>query len=223
MYKCFVIYLENNIKSVEFSKLTYNKLLSLNMDVELFKGTPALEAECIFQKQNRTLINTEENKQQLRSYNGVKGCFYSHYMLWDKCVKHDNPILIFEDDVEIKREFFPVNWNDILVLSLPRKDSWLQFSDYFNNFEKDKSQQLKIDNLNAEIFKNDCMTGTSGYAIKPSAAKKLINYYNNTYTAVDRAINKSIVDIYIHPLIMGRELPLSITAKSLTIKSDKYK
>jgi GR25 family glycosyltransferase involved in LPS biosynthesis len=47
------------------------------------------------------------------------------------------------------------------------------------------------------------MPGCCGYAIKPHAAKKLIDTYKNTYLPADNAINQHHVKIQVHNYIMG--------------------
>lgn len=37
---------------------------------------------------------------------GEAGCYASHYLLWQKCVELDEPIIIFEDDFSIEDELF---------------------------------------------------------------------------------------------------------------------
>lgn len=59
------------------------------------------------------------------------------------------------------------------------------------------------------------MPGTPGYAIKPAAAKKLVDMYKNTWLPSDNAINLYVVMIQVHNHIMGRALVRDDGKKSL--------
>jgi hypothetical protein len=60
------------------------------------------------------------------------------------------------------------------------------------------------------------MPGCCGYAIKPHAAKILVDTYNKTYLPADNAINQQLVKIQIHNNIMGKALVKQDGKKSLT-------
>lgn len=127
---------------------------------------------------------------------GVIGCFYSHYNLWRKCMEIDEPIMIFEDDVIFFREWHPIEWKDILILSLG-KSSFL--NEPWKSYLENPSGMPQAIN-----WVNYSMPGASGYAIKPKAARRLVKFYHRYYYAADNAINKSICDLQIHNYIMGR-------------------
>lgn len=127
---------------------------------------------------------------------GVIGCFYSHYALWEKCIDLNEPILIFEDDVKFYRNWIPVPFDDVLILSLG-KSSFLG-----------EPQKTYLENPTgtpyAHKWQNFSMPGASGYAIKPNAAKGLIKFYRPYWYPADNAINQFICNIQIHSYLMGR-------------------
>ena len=127
---------------------------------------------------------------------GVLGCFYSHLDLWQRCADLDEPIMIFEDDVNFYRGWMPVDWRDVLILSLG-KTTFLE-----------EPWKTYLENPSGPIqpmpYTNYSMPGTSGYAIKPAAARKLIKTYRGFYLASDNAINQSVCEIEIHNYLMGR-------------------
>jgi GR25 family glycosyltransferase involved in LPS biosynthesis len=127
---------------------------------------------------------------------GVLGCFYSHLDLWQKCRDLDEPIMIFEDDVKFYRNWQPVDWRDVLILSLG-KTAFLEepWKTYLEN-PTGTPQPMP--------YTNYSMPGTSGYAIKPKVAQKLIKTYRGHYIASDNAINASVCEIEIHNHLMGR-------------------
>jgi glycosyl transferase family 25 len=138
---------------------------------------------------------------------GVKGCFYSHYRLWKKCVELDEPIIIWEDDIVLQRPYISVEWNDILIVALghpTKSEKYKHFLDFPSGDPK------------AENYYQSSMPGCCGYAIKPHAAKKLIKTYKKTFLPADNAINKNTVEIEIHNYIMGIALTKKDGKKSLT-------
>ena len=127
---------------------------------------------------------------------GVIGCFYSHYRLWTKCVDLGEPIMIFEDDVKFYRNYIPVPFEGVLILSLG-KSSFLENPGkaYLENPSGPPA---------ALTWKNFSMPGASGYAITPDAAQGLIKFYRPYWYPADNAINQFTCKIQIHNYIMGR-------------------
>ena len=71
----------------------------------------------------------------------------------------------------------------------------LEWKDYL---EKDNNLEA------AQPYTERFIPGTSGYIIKPSAAKKLIETYKNSYIISDVAMNSEIIKMEIHPQLIGR-------------------
>lgn len=143
---------------------------------------------------------------------GVIGCFYSHLLLWMKCVELNQPIMIFEDDVKFYRGYEPVEWTDVLILSIgksaPEVDPWKTYLENPSGTPK------------AVAWPNSSMPGTSGYAIKPHAASALIKAYRNYYCPSDNAIHQFICKIECHNYLMGRHKNDDEGNVSLTRKKD---
>ena len=129
---------------------------------------------------------------------GVVGCFYSHYALWQRCVELNEPIMIFEDDVKFYRNYRPVDFESVLILSLG-KSSFLS-----------EPQKTYLENPSgrpaARPWRNFSMPGASGYAITPDAALGLIKFYRPYWYPADNAINQFVCKIQIHNHLMGRNL-----------------
>jgi GR25 family glycosyltransferase involved in LPS biosynthesis len=129
---------------------------------------------------------------------GVIGCFYSHLLLWKKCVELGEPIMIFEDDVKFYRKFNTVEWDDVLILSIgksaPDVDPWKTY------LENPTGGPRAVD------WPNSSMPGTSGYAIKPHAASALIKAYRDYYVPSDNAIHQFVCKIQCHTHLMGRHI-----------------
>lgn len=147
-----------------------------------------------YQIVERQLIG-EKDKGKL-SRPGVIGCFYSHYRLWEKCVELDEPIMIFEDDVKFYRKYEPVEFDDVLILSLG-KNSFLN-EPYAIYLESPTGTPAAV------TWKNFSMPGASGYIIKPHTARGLVKFYKPFWYPADNAINQYLCKIQIHTYIMGR-------------------
>lgn len=208
--KAFIIHLSKIEKSLETATNLYNSLKSCGIEAELFEGTYGNEAVDIFEKEQRilhpwgikgpnsTLDHDPDDKSITKASGpGPKGCFYSHYRLWKKCAELNEPILIFEDDVVLSRGFEPVEWEDILVVSLGFKTK----SEPYMKYLLEPSGSPK-----ALPYTRSSPPGATGYAIKPCAAKKLLEMYSTTYLPADNAMNAHVVKLEIHNYIMGRAL-----------------
>jgi GR25 family glycosyltransferase involved in LPS biosynthesis len=147
-----------------------------------------------YQITEKQLIGESDKGKMSRP--GVIGCFYSHYNLWSKCVELNEPIMIFEDDVKFYREYKPVHFNGVLILSLG-KSSFLG--------EPGKTYLENPTGIPTALpWKNFSMPGASGYAITPDAALGLIKFYRPYWYPADNAINQFTCKIEIHNYIMGR-------------------
>jgi hypothetical protein len=130
------------------------------------------------------------NDKDKMSRPGVIGCFYSHYALWQKCVDLNEPIMIFEDDVKLYREYRPVEFDGVLILSLG-KSSFLKepWKTYLEN---------PSGTPYAAKWTNFSLPGASGYAIKPDAARGLIKFYKPYWYPADNAVNHFVCPVQIH-------------------------
>ena len=164
--------------------------LALYIRPELWEQFKTTHHYNIYQKQG---LGSDFEKMQRP---GVIGCFYSHYGLWKKCVKLNEPIMIFEDDVKFYRPWHPVEWDGVLILSLGKssflRDPWKSFLEAPTGVPR------------ATRWTNYSMPGASGYAITPAAAKILVKFYRNYFYPADNAINVSLCEIQAHSYMMGR-------------------
>lgn len=91
---------------------------------------------------------------------GEVGCFLSHYFLWKKCIEKNEPIIIFEDDVLVKKE---IPFNEIAKLT--NEYDFIYF---------DWIEQFKTIKINEYL----CIPGfpycTHAYLVTPTAAKELV-------------------------------------------------
>jgi len=213
--KAFIITLSEIPASLETSSAMIAPLESYGFSVEQFEGSYGNEMKKLFKSQGRTHHPTDYLENPVKPTRktagpGAMGCFYSHYRLWKKCVELNETIFIFEDDVKFVRPYYPVEFNEILLVAL---GSW----DIIYSTDVEVEPNISPTTLEVKV---PCLPGAVGYGITPVAAKKLVEAYKNTYTAADSAIRSSIVDIKIHSHLMGRALVDKDGKVSLTRKKD---
>ena len=206
--KAFIIHLSKIESSLKTALEVKTKLDEYGIDNELFEGSYGHKMKDLFRKQGRkchlhsfkgpSSCYTEEEKQGL-STPGVMGCFYSHYRLWNKCVELNEPIMIFEDDVLFVRPYYPVEFDEVLITVFGNRKKSDKYWNYFENPQGDPE---------AKGYWQASMPGTPGYIIKPSAAKKLIDFYDAgpSFLPSDNAIMSMVVKIQVHSHVMGRAL-----------------
>lgn len=224
--KSFIIHLSKIESSLTTALRLKDQLEKFNMPAELFEGTYGSDAVHMMTEENRLphpwgIKGPDHQVDDLNfkpkhASPGVQGCFYSHYRLWKKCVDLNEPIIIWEDDIILTREYAPIDWEDVLVVALghPKK------TEKYKHFLENPIGEPKV-----EEYHQSSMPGCCGYAIKPHAAKKLLKEFENTYLAADNAINQHIVKIQIHSHVMGIAQIKKDGKKSLTRTSfwDTYK
>jgi glycosyl transferase family 25 len=202
--KSYIIRLKDIETSMASAALVKQALDDFNMPAEYFDGTKGDYAREYYAQQKRVchpwglkgperLLSEEAKLDITRS--GVIGCFDSHYRLWQLCVEKNEPIIVFEDDVMLIRPFFEVEWQDVLSVAFSHAKKMAKYINYLDN---------PIGLPMASPYGQSTMPGNGGYAIKPHAAKVLVETYANTFLPADNAINQYLVKIQIHNYMMGR-------------------
>lgn len=213
--KSYIIHLSKIPSSLETAVKVKEQLDTFGMENVLFEGTYGNDAVMMMENENRTIhplgikgtIRPDDHHVLKMMTPGVKGCFYSHYRLWKLCVELNQPIIIWEDDIKLSRSYQHVEWDDVLILALGHQQKSPKYIHFLTS---------PCGNPRAEVYKQSSMPGCCGYAIKPHAAKKLLDIYNNTYLPADNAINVHHLKIQIHSHIMGIALVKKDGKKSLT-------
>jgi len=143
---------------------------------------------------------------------GTRGCFASHYALWNICVEFNEPIIILEHDAILLREWSSPEWSDILHLdwegSIRRRKMRNGFDQYCTVQENSVFRMGFSPGEASGVYSMNCCYA---YAINPNGAEKLINETKiNGWFAADRFIREPIVSIEtIHPKI-AEEQPEAI-------------
>lgn len=114
---------------------------------------------------------------------GEKGCYASHYLLWEKCIELNEPILILEDD------FLPTPYFLDVLATL---------NDIHHKYEYIKiepqigvSTQLETINNMQIVLWHDNSRWTTGYSISTKGAQRLLRNSNRWLCSVDNYIGES--------------------------------
>jgi GR25 family glycosyltransferase involved in LPS biosynthesis len=226
--RAYVIILSKIPSSQETGIKVYNQLKDYGLDARLHEGTYGDRAQKIFDKEGRQLHHTsfkgnpvDDEYRELATRPGVMGCFHSHYKLWQTCVRLNEPILIFEDDVIFERGWSPVEWNDVLLVATGKsvyKTDW-----YAEKLYNPVGEPTAVP-LNRKV-----MPGAVGYGLTPTGAAKLTEFYKTSFLPADNAMNAAVVDLQCHTHLMGRAALAEDGKKSLTkskvwdkVKKSKY-
>lgn len=139
---------------------------------------------------------------------GEKGCYASHFRLWSECVRADECVFVFEDDVEFSPAFLAQGAQMLeKIIASP-----YEYVRLFYIFER-KSYALG-ENF---ILTFGDVNGTQGYFLRPSAAKKFIKASKFWLRAVDNAMDMShqnkVLNVIFKPLLLSCENQTSLIAQ----------
>jgi glycosyl transferase family 25 len=214
--KTFIIHLSKIESSLKTAIETKTVLNNYGIEAELFEGSYGNQVKEKYLLDGRRYhpwnfkggpkhIFDDEYRDSQQTP-GEMGCFDSHFRLWEKCIELNEPIMILEDDVVFSRPWIPVEWDDILITVFGNPTKSAKYYHYLTD---------PVGSPAAAEWRQTSMPGTPGYAIKPAAAKKLVDMYKNTWLPSDNAINLYVVMIQVHNHIMGRALVRDDGKKSL--------
>lgn len=178
--KIFVISLE---RSIERRTQMIAKFAKTGIEFEFFNAVDASVEG--FTLSDRVAPNVTKKRKGYELLNSEVACYASHYLLWEKCVEMNQPIVIVEDHAELTDDFKAtlsiafqhINEFGYIKLSAPLKS---------RKFIEDK----KIDTFHSigHYTKNTCFT--TGYIISPDAAKCFIKASDRIVEPVDDFMEK---------------------------------
>ena len=131
---------------------------------------------------------------------GHQGCFLSHFELWVKCIKLNEPILILEHDGVMIRPL-PDNILEQFdgVLKLDPFDVFDIVKDYVRDVENSLDTPVEVWHQPARgkwHGVGEFIWGAYGYIIKPAAALELVQFARRIGAApTDVHIGRNLVDI----------------------------
>jgi glycosyl transferase family 25 len=121
---------------------------------------------------------------------GQLGCFASHYLLWQKCVELDHPVIVLEDDALIYPEPFSEFLNSMDALR--RQFDCIRL---FKNKRKTFSSRRvsRLETVEIHWFDRGHLS-TTGYFLTPSGARKLLQHSEHWYMPVDLYMDRCWVN-----------------------------
>lgn len=140
--------------------------------------------------------------------NGELACYASHYLIWEKCLELNEPILVLEDNGT-----FTEHLKDCFSIfdQICHKYDFIKLGGtHHTNKKMVKINLIETININTNLIRY-CKrnAGTVGYLITPKAAKQFIKHSNEFIEAVDNFMEKpwrhSIKAYCFHPNIVTRE------------------
>jgi GR25 family glycosyltransferase involved in LPS biosynthesis len=172
--------------------------------IEKVDGIYSNHDEIILEKKLQFFKKMKEHR---KTSLGIKGCFLSHYLLWEKCIELNEPIMIFEHDALLIRPL-PNN-----ILDLFTHHCILDYAVHYPNYEeiiakdgdlvvkeflKLNDSKLKFKSINKAHAK-----GSHAHIVKPLGAVTLVesvkkfgilpadmcvNQYYTSYVTIDPLI-----------------------------------
>lgn len=169
--KHHVIYLPAYRASREMANHAVESGINQGWDVELFEGVDGQQSNL---NNYGIRANTDDAKcRAMMDRPGVQGCLLSHWLLWNICVKLNQPIGIFEHDIEFVAPCPDVEFEHVLKLE---------------GFDRKKARPG-----------GDWYEGARAYCITPAGASCLIDWISqNGCLPADVQIGHSIVDIQLY-------------------------
>lgn len=96
--------------------------------------------------------------KKFRQWPAMQGCFLSNFLLWEKCVELQQPIIILEHDAVIIKPLIELyEAYDVVKLQKP------------------------ISRIKETVQTGKWNFGTHGYLVHPSGAKKLVDWVRNNF------------------------------------------
>jgi len=192
--KAFVIILQESEHSRKFGEEALAAARKFGIEPEVHNAVLGYNAPELFAKYGITRFLTRD----IIDNPGHQGCFLSHFELWMKCVKLDEPIIILEHDGVFVRPL-PDDLLDKFsgVLKLEPYDVFVD--SYESKVEASLNDPVDVWHppaRNTWHGVGEFLWGAYGYIIKPHAAMELIQFARRIGAApTDVHIGRNIVDI----------------------------
>lgn len=204
MIKAFVIRKPGDAFSEKLSEECIASAKNFEIRVEKFDGVYN-NHDALLKEKN--LFPFKKIKEEKLKKPGFKGCFLSHYLLWEKCVDLNQPLIIFEHDALMIRPL-PNN-----ILDLFTHHCILDHASFNDNYQDaiDKECELTVtnypriykDNFGVKDLNATHKCGSHAHIVTPLGAKTIIeSVKTHGYHAADVAVNQYYTTyITIEPLI----------------------
>ena len=203
MIKAFTIRKPGDELSEKLSTECVESAAKFGITVEKFDGVYTNHDDILDAKGIKCYPKMKEEKKT----KGFKGCFLSHYFLWEKCIELNEPIMIFEHDALMIRPL-PEN-----ILELFTHHCILDYAIHYSNYQEIINQdgpvvvkeylQITNEKIRYSRINQTHVRGSHAGIITPLGAKTIIDSVKQYgYLASDTTINQYYTSyITIDPLI----------------------
>jgi len=199
MIKSYTIRLSLNSFSCRLAKDSYESAVQFGLDARYFEAINKTNVDDFFKNNGLTPKDYPAMK-----ISGTRGCFASHYNLWQICYDLGESIVVMEHDGLVIKDLTSIvnKFDGVCHLDpySPFHDSYDRYANLYSGtdvikYSKKYIKNNGISNIVSEL-NNSHFNGTYGYIINPKSAKLLIEYYKlNECVASDEAIQNNIVNI----------------------------
>ncbi len=160
--------------------------------LEIFPAVSKFEAHDFFIRHGFTWFHTDYNFDKGKDPLPEMGCFASHYLLWQRCIDFDEPIIILEHDAEFRSPIPPLRFKHAILLSRP---SFTTGNYRYKDIRCPRPREI--------FYPMKVLAAAHCYAISPSGARILVDAADRELILpADSFINKDRLDIlYYHPYL----------------------
>ena len=178
------IFIINLVSSTARKANITRQLADLGLAFALFPAVDGRQEEHrLFSKYDKNLNQHYRGKTLNK---GQLACYASHYLLWQKCVEINHPIVVLEDDALLYPEPFSE-----FVRTIDTLRDQFDCIRLFNNKRKAFSSRRVSGLDTVEIHKfNKGHLSTTGYFLTPNGAKKLLQHSERWYMPVDHFMDR---------------------------------
>lgn len=218
-----IIRLENNELSCHMANEAFSQAKKFGLDPTYFN---AIHGSTVQEHYFKEQIEPKGKFKKGRI--GVLGCFFSHWYLWQECIKK-GPVVILEHDGYMIRSL-PDNILDQFtdVLKLDALDPYK--GTYNELLELESNQEYRVEKYQNPSPKNTEKIGTGNYfkgaysyILHPSGAEKLITWVRERgHRPADQQIGDHVLDTWVIKPTVARLNPFysigdNIKTQSLTL------
>lgn len=193
-----IIYQKGNSRSEDLSRELEQECLDHNLRVERRPGQHPDQARLQFGRWRLRPCSDGKVQKKMATERGIWGCLMSHWLLWQECLDHDKPILIFEHDAELKGPILQEwlqdpDW-DVLTLDPALITYWEHYNDQHSR--QDQAQLREFFLWSKPRQWGPYLPGAHAYIIRPQGAGRIQRAVKRDGVApADVLLNRGIVRI----------------------------
>ncbi len=205
------IYIVSLKQEIKRRKHIESQFTDLNIP---FKFFDAVDKNSLPQVLNKHLLSF--NNHSLTT--GEKGCFYSHYLLWQKMLNENLPYMVIgEDDMVISNKLNQMlfNLDDIMDKCDILKFETMELVTLITEEKITilESSGLKIQRLNYAHL------GTAGYVITNKMAKQLCDFFHNM--VINKPIDQYLFVDFVYSHKVFQTIPALAIQEDVLYKNDE--